>query len=171
MKVRKFNPKKFIDEVMLFLDIYNRSLVGTWGFVPMSENEVLAQAAGLKHLLVPDLTSIIEVDGKPIGAGLGLLDYNPIIKRINGKLFPFGFLHLLFRQEEPQTRALDEHQRAARIPTLGLWAAGLEQMLPPAWNVASRMASSVGCWKPITSREPAWSEAAPSGPRATGCTI
>ncbi len=28
--VRPFNPKKFNEEVNLFLDIYNRSLIGTW---------------------------------------------------------------------------------------------------------------------------------------------
>ena len=36
-----------------------------------------------------------EVDGEPIGACLGLLDYNPRIKKINGRLFPFGFLQLI----------------------------------------------------------------------------
>ncbi len=130
VKVRQFNPKRFIDEVKLFLDIYNRSLVGTWGFVPMSENEVLSQAAGLKHLLVPECTSIIEVDGKPIGAGLALLDYNPIIKRINGRLFPFGFLHLLLGKKKLKrvrlmsTNVVPEYQR------WGFGLLALEQMLP-----------------------------------------
>ena len=130
VKVRNFNPSRFIDEVKLFLDIYNRSLVGTWGFVPMSENEVLAQAAGLKHLLVPECTTIIEVDGKPIGAGLGLLDYNPIIKRIKGRLFPFGFLHLLFGKKKLKrirlmsTNVVPEYQR------WGFGLLALEQMLP-----------------------------------------
>ncbi|MCA9194966.1 MAG: hypothetical protein KDB03_24510 [Planctomycetales bacterium] len=93
--VRPINPKKFSEEVNLFLEIYNRSLVNTWGFVPLSSAEVAHQAKGLKHLLHPELTTIIEVDGKPIGAGLGLLDYNPVIKQINGRLFPFGFVRLL----------------------------------------------------------------------------
>ncbi len=100
----------------------------------MSENEVLAQAAGLKHLLVPECTSIIEVDGKPIGAGLALLDYNPIIKRINGRLFPFGFLHLLFgkkglkRVRLMSTNVVPEYQR------WGFGLLALEQMLPALLN-------------------------------------
>jgi GNAT superfamily N-acetyltransferase len=132
VNVRPFNPSRFLDEVKLFLDIYNRSLVGTWGFVPMSEKEVIHQAAGLKHLLVPGMTTIIEVDGKPIGAGLGLLDFNPIIKRINGRLFPFGFLHLLFGKKHLKrvrlmsTNVLPEYQK------WGFGLLALERMLPDA---------------------------------------
>lgn len=132
VKVRSFDAKNFLSEVKLFLSIYNKSLVGTWGFVPLSEREVLHQAAGLRHLLVPSMTSIIEVDGKPIGAGLGLLDFNPIIKRIGGRLFPFGFLQLLFGKKKLKrvrlmsTNVLPEFQR------WGFGLLALEHMLPDA---------------------------------------
>ncbi len=130
--VRPFNPKKFNEEVNLFLDIYNRSLVGTWGFVPMSPREVAHQAKGLKHLLIPELTTIIEVDGKPIGAGLGLLDFNPLIKKINGRLFPFGFLTLLLgKRKLKRVRMMSTNV----IPEFQKWGFGLlalERMLPDA---------------------------------------
>ncbi|MFO0944126.1 MAG: N-acetyltransferase [Pirellulales bacterium] len=132
VKVRPFNPKKFNDEVNLFLDIYNRSLVGTWGFVPMSPREVAQQAKGMKHLLLPELTTIIEVDGKPIGAGLGLLDFNPLIKKIDGRLFPFGFLTLLLgKRKLKRVRMMSTNI----IPEFQKWGFGLlalERMLPDA---------------------------------------
>jgi hypothetical protein len=130
VNVRRFDPKRFNEEVNLFLDIYNRSLIGTWGFVPLTAAEVAHQAKGLKHLLVPELTTVIEVDGKPIGAGLGLLDFNPIIKQINGRLFPFGFLKLLMgkrtlkRVRLMSTNVLPEFQR------WGFGLLALERMLP-----------------------------------------
>lgn len=130
VNVRRFNPKKFTEEVNLFLDIYNRSLVGTWGFVPLSPAEVAHQAKGLRHLLVPELTTIIEVDGKPIGAGLGLLDFNPLIKKINGRLLPFGFLRLLLGKRKidrvrlMSTNVLPEYQK------WGFGLLALERMLP-----------------------------------------
>ena len=40
----------------------------------------------MKHLIIPELTSVAEVDGKPIGAVFGMPDYNPRIKAINGRL-------------------------------------------------------------------------------------
>ncbi len=95
ISLRPMNPRKLSAEVQLFLEIYNRSLVGTWGAVPLSPREAEHMAKGLKHLIVPQLTSIAEIDGKPIGAVLALLDYNPRIKAIDGRLFPFGFLKLL----------------------------------------------------------------------------
>lgn len=129
VKVRPFDPKNFDEEVNLFLDLYNKSLVGTWGFVPMSRDEVKHQAKGLKFLLIPELTTFIEIDGKPIGAGLGLVDYNQIIKKIDGRLFPFGFIKLL-----TDKRKLDRVRlmSANVLPEYQKWGFGLlalERML------------------------------------------
>jgi len=92
---RPFDVQRFDDEIAAFLDIYNRSLVSTWGFVPMSKGEVKKQAAGLKQMIVPELTTMAEIDGKPIGTMFGLLDFNSRIKEIDGRLLPFGFLKLI----------------------------------------------------------------------------
>ncbi len=92
---RTMDAKNFRSEVEMFLNVYNSSLVGTWGFAPMSPGEIKASAAGLKQLIAPELALVAEIDGKPIGACLGLLDYNPRIKAIDGRLFPFGFLKLI----------------------------------------------------------------------------
>ena len=40
VRIRPIDRKKFMADVLIFLDIYNRSLEGTWGFVPMTEKEV-----------------------------------------------------------------------------------------------------------------------------------
>ena len=44
---------------------------------------------------MPELAIFVEIDGRLVGATFGLLDYNPRIKEIDGRLFPFGFIHLL----------------------------------------------------------------------------
>ncbi len=93
--VRSMRRDRFHEEVEMFLRVYNESLAGTWGFVPLSAGEIKMLAEGLKQLIVPELAIVAEVDGHPIGACFGLLDYNPRIRKINGRLFPFGFLHLL----------------------------------------------------------------------------
>ena len=129
---RPINRKRFDEDVRTFLNIYNQSLQGTWGYVPMSEGEVAHQAKGLKLLIVPELTSIAEIDGRPVGSGFGLLDFNPIIKRINGKLFPFGWFHLLFGKKKLKrlrlisTNVLPEYQK------WGLGLVTLSRILPDA---------------------------------------
>jgi GNAT superfamily N-acetyltransferase len=101
----------------MFLDIYNQSLVGTWGYVPLSRGEVDHIGASLKHLIVPEMTSFAEVDGRPVGAVFGLLDYNPRIKQIDGRLYPFGFVRLLANRRRIKrvrlisTNVLPEYQR------------------------------------------------------------
>jgi hypothetical protein len=92
---RPISKSNFKEDVRVFLEIYNQSLQQTWGYVPMSVAEIDHQAKGLQFLIVPKLTSIAEIEGRPVGAGFGLLDFNPIIKKIGGNLFPFGWIHLL----------------------------------------------------------------------------
>jgi hypothetical protein len=92
---RPMNAKRFGAEVEMFLRVYNASMVGMWGFTPLSPKEIKVLAAGLKHLIAPELALVAEVDGQPVGACLVLLDFNPRIKQIDGRLFPFGFLRLI----------------------------------------------------------------------------
>ena len=122
IKVRRIDKKNFDRDVESFLRIYNKALPGTWGFVPFSDAELKHVAGGLKHLIVPEMTTIAEVDGKPIGAVFGLLDYNPIIKQIDGRLFPFGFLKLLFgRKKISKIRLVSTNV----VPEFQMWGVGL----------------------------------------------
>ncbi|MCA9263144.1 MAG: hypothetical protein KDA60_04825 [Planctomycetales bacterium] len=117
LKLRRVDKRHFTRDVRIFLDIYNKALVGTWGFIPLSESEIVHLAASLRNLIVPDLTLIAEVGDEPVGALFGLLDYNPRIRDINGRLFPFGFLKLLNNRQQIQrvrlisTNVLPEYQR------------------------------------------------------------
>ena len=73
-------------------------------------------------LIVPELTSIAEVDGKPIATSFALLDYNPRIKQINGRLLPFGFLKLLLNRKKIKTiRVISSNV----IPAYQKWGVGL----------------------------------------------
>lgn len=116
VKLRPLDKKNFEADVRMFLEIYNRSLSNTWGFVPFSDAELRATAASMKYLMVPELAIVAEIDGKPAGVTFCLPDYNPRIKAINGRLFPFGFLKLLRKRSEIKrmriisTNVLPEYQ-------------------------------------------------------------
>ncbi len=117
VQVRTIDKSRFLAEVEMFLDIYNRSLVATWGFVPLSAAEMKQMSCGMKRLIVPEMTFVAEVDGQPIGVAFVLPDYNPRIKEINGRLFPFGFIKLLRnrgaikRVRAISTNVIPEYQR------------------------------------------------------------
>ncbi|MBR5243323.1 MAG: GNAT family N-acetyltransferase [Thermoguttaceae bacterium] len=116
VKLRPLDKKHFEADVRMFLEIYNRSLSNTWGFVPFSDAELRATAASMKYLMVLELAMVAEIDGKPAGVTFCLPDYNPRIKAINGRLFPFGFWKLLRKRSEIKrmriisTNVLPEYQ-------------------------------------------------------------
>jgi len=93
--IRSMNSAKLQQEIETYLDIYNRSLDGTWGFTPLQPREARHIASELRHLIVPRFTAIAEIDCQPIGAVFALLDYNQILGKLNGRLFPFGFVRLM----------------------------------------------------------------------------
>jgi len=128
--LRKADTKKMAQEAALFIDIYNRALVATWGFVPLSPGEAQHIAKGLKFVIDPEATTIIDVDGKTVGFALGLLDFNPIIKKIDGRLFPFGFLRLLFGRKSIKRVRLVSNNILPEFQRWGLGIVAVERMLP-----------------------------------------
>jgi len=95
MVIRSINPARLQEEIETYLDIYNRSLDGTWGFTPLQPREARHIASELGRLIVPQFTALAKIDGQPIGAVFALLDYNQILGKLNGRLFPFGFVRLM----------------------------------------------------------------------------
>ena len=119
---RQLNTKRMREDIKSFVDIYNRSLQNTWGYVPMSDAEVNHMADALKLLIVPELSSLAEIDGKPVGVGFALPDFNPIIKKIGGRLFPFGWIRLLMgKRSQKRVRVISTNV----VPEWQRWGIGL----------------------------------------------
>jgi GNAT superfamily N-acetyltransferase len=137
IKLRRLDRRRFEQEVRMFLDIYNQSLMGTWCFTPLSEAEMVHMSAALKYLIVPEMTTVAEIDGRPVGAQFGLLDYNPRIKAAGGRLYPFGFLRLLWnRKAIKRVRLISTNV----IPEYQKWGLGLvlgARLVPDvlAWGI------------------------------------
>jgi hypothetical protein len=139
IKLRRLDRRRFVQDVRTFLDIYNQSLQGSWGFTPLSQHEIEHMSQTLKYLIAPEMTTVAEIDGRPVGAMFGLLDYNPRIKKIDGRLYPFGFMRLLWNKKAIKrvrmisTNVIPEYQKwglglviAARlVPEFDAW--GMEE--------------------------------------------
>ncbi|MCK4908795.1 MAG: N-acetyltransferase [Planctomycetes bacterium] len=93
--IRSADIKNMDREVKIIQKIYNQAWQGNWGAIPMTNEEIKHMASELKHLLIPELLLIAEVNGQPVGFSLTLPDYNQAIKKINGRLWPFGIFRLL----------------------------------------------------------------------------
>lgn len=94
--VRPFDRSRFAAEIRIFLEIYNRALEGTWGFTPLQVREAEHIAAELGQIIAPEFAAFAMLDGEVIGAVLALLDYNQIIRKLDGRLLPFGIFRLIW---------------------------------------------------------------------------
>jgi GNAT superfamily N-acetyltransferase len=96
IRIRNVNLKDFGNEVQSIKAIYNSAWSKNWGFVPMTEEEFDRVAKDLKQIVDPHMVFIAEVENKPAGFSLALPDFNQVLARLNGRLFPFGIFKLLW---------------------------------------------------------------------------
>jgi len=95
--VRPMRKKDMQAEINRFLEVYNAAWERNWGFSPLTEREVRHYARMLKPLLDEHWAFIAEkADGEVVGAALTLPDYNQVLKRMNGRLLPFGWAKFLW---------------------------------------------------------------------------
>lgn len=83
-------------EVLRSLEVMNDAWEKNWGFVPVGREEYLHIAKDLKMVLEPGLPIIAEVKGEPVAFVITMLDVNPVLKKLDGRLFPFGIVRLLW---------------------------------------------------------------------------
>jgi GNAT superfamily N-acetyltransferase len=94
--VRNMRKRDLAAEVARFMEVYNEAWSRNWGFVPITEEEVAFQAKNLKPILAEDWAMIAEKeDGEVVGAALTLPDFNQVLAKMNGRILPFGWWHVL----------------------------------------------------------------------------
>ena len=96
VKVRKVDMKNYAADVKKVIDLSNKSLTGNWGYTSVTTAEAEAIARDLKPIIQPKGVLFAEdVDGNTIGFAIALPNANVLLKGLNGKLLPFGWLKLL----------------------------------------------------------------------------
>jgi len=98
MAIRCIRMKQFAEEVETLWKLYNATWAHNWGFVPMTREEFLHEAAEMKQILKPELVLVGEVQGRAVGFALALPNINLALKHAGGKLFPLGVFKILYHQ-------------------------------------------------------------------------
>lgn len=113
LRLRKVDKSKFADEARIILNLLNDAWSDNWGFVPLTESEIAYAGKKLKPIIYNELVWVAEYDGSPVAFMITLPDINELIGDLNGELFPFGWMKLLWRLRKPRTRR-------ARVPLMGV---------------------------------------------------
>jgi GNAT superfamily N-acetyltransferase len=95
LTVRPIRMDRFVEDLSKVKEIYNRAWEKNWGFVPMTSEEIDAMAKKLKPLLYPPWVLFVELNGTPVAFHLAIPDYNLVLNKLGGSLFPFGWLTFL----------------------------------------------------------------------------
>jgi len=99
--IRKVNIKDFKNETVKLREVYNAAWDKNTGFVPLNDEEFDYLAKDLKLILDPNYCYIAEHEGKLVGFGIALPDYNQLFKTIKrGRLLPTGIFKLLFGKKK-----------------------------------------------------------------------
>ena len=98
--VRPIRMNKFDEDLAIVKTIYNGAWEKNWGFVPMTSEEIDAMAKKLKPIIYPPYILFAEVDGKPVAFHLALPDFNQVLVKMGGSLFPFGWLKFITERKK-----------------------------------------------------------------------
>ena len=113
INVRPVDKSRWDEEAAIVLSILNDAWSRNWGFVPFTPEEVAYAGKKLKPIIHEDLNMIAELDGRPVAFMLTFPDINDVLTRIDGKLFPFGWFHLLRWLRKPKNANM-------RVPLMGV---------------------------------------------------
>jgi len=76
-------------------ELYNSSLAGTYGNVPVTDAELQRLIEQLLWFADPRLIKIVFKGEEPVGFLLAYPDVSAALQRTRGKIFPFGWIDLL----------------------------------------------------------------------------
>lgn len=92
--VDKLDLKNIDKDMKDVKTIIEKAMPEEWeDFIPPSDEEIAIMAKSLVPVADPDLIYIArDKEGEPIGFNIAMPDYNQVLKRMNGRIFPIGFL-------------------------------------------------------------------------------
>lgn len=111
--LRPLSKKNFSRDLALIVDIFNDAWCNNWGFVPMTKAEIEKLGSVLRFLVEDEYIVIAEYKGESAAMLVSLPDINRWIADLNGSLFPFSWLKLIWRIMATKPAGL-------RIPLMGV---------------------------------------------------
>jgi hypothetical protein len=99
---RTINMKKLDEEIQKIKIIVNTAWQENWGHYQYTDRQFDHIAEALKMIVDPRVCFIVEDGEKPIACSISLPDINPTVKKINGRMLPFGIFHLLNAKKHAQ---------------------------------------------------------------------
>jgi len=102
IRIRRIDMKHLTRDAEAIWRISNQAIRDNWGWAPYDKEELKSTIKKLKPIADPDAIWMVEDAGQPVGFCLGFPDINIILRRIRGRILPFGFITLVRRRKRLQ---------------------------------------------------------------------
>lgn len=125
IQTRTIKKSQFDKDLETIFSIFNDAWAQNWGFVPFTPNEFAHVAKDLKLLINEQFVRIAYVDDIPAAFIVMLPNLNEVIQDLNGSLFPFGWLKMLWRLKV-------KYPQTGRVSLMGVHSKYQESLLGAA---------------------------------------
>ena len=99
IRIRRMSRLHLRRELEQFAKVYNAAWSTNWGFVPYGKEDLDAYALDLQLVYDRDWFMVAEnKDGETVAMALTFPDINQVLKKMRGRVLPFGWWHYLRRR-------------------------------------------------------------------------
>ena len=98
------NKKDFLPYSMKLFDLLNEAYKDLYGFIPMTEKQKKVYIDQYFTFIDPAFTKVVINDkDELIAFGISMPSLSRAMQKSGGRLFPFGFIHILWALKHPKT--------------------------------------------------------------------
>jgi hypothetical protein len=93
--LRKMTRRGLRADLDRFAEVYNAAWSENWGFSPYSKTDLDQLAIEMQLVFDPHWMMVAEREGETVGVALTFPDINQVLRQMNGRLLPLGWLTFL----------------------------------------------------------------------------
>jgi len=95
LTIRRMSRRHLRKDMDEFAMVYNAAWSSNWGFVPYSKEDLNELANSYQLVYSRDWFMVAEIDGETVAMAISVPDINQVLKKMKGRLLPFGWWHFL----------------------------------------------------------------------------
>jgi GNAT superfamily N-acetyltransferase len=100
IRIRRMSRRSLRKDMDRFAEVYNSAWADNWDFVPYSKKDLDTYAMDMQLVFDRNWFMVAETpEGDTAAVAITIPDINQVLKRMNGRLLPFGWWHFLRRHK------------------------------------------------------------------------
>jgi GNAT superfamily N-acetyltransferase len=98
IRLRRMSFLRLRAEMDRFADVYNSAWSENWGFSPYSKEDLDWYTSEMRLVFDRPWFMVAEREGETVAVAISVPDINQVLKKMNGRILPFGWWHYLRRR-------------------------------------------------------------------------